>query len=276
MITPYVLGVDTWEGQLEIDEAAFWAGGVRLVLPRLNDMDGGHHRDSAFEKQWQEAERFVRGPYFVYNPWVSGLENFTFLADTAPSTMTFAGIDIEVRKPDYPASTYAYEVNKFLARFRKYWKPLIYSGVWFTECLSEWPTADLYWWARYLYYVYPPERQTVTWNYLRERLSGLNWLPGKAPGAVKLWQCSADRYILPGTSRALDINIWAGSYEELLAWANQAPRAECWAVSITRWARDNGYAGPDPEPAGFSQQATIAGLESQLRVYELESDRELE
>ena len=47
----YVLGIDTWEGSLDIDEQVLWDGGVRLVIPRLNSIAGGHHLDDLFTQQ---------------------------------------------------------------------------------------------------------------------------------------------------------------------------------------------------------------------------------
>jgi GH25 family lysozyme M1 (1,4-beta-N-acetylmuramidase) len=53
-----ILGIDTWEGQLELDESALKNAGVRFMFIRLNDMNGGHHKDTGFDKQWREAAGF--------------------------------------------------------------------------------------------------------------------------------------------------------------------------------------------------------------------------
>lgn len=58
MRQPYQLGIDTWEGQLELDEAVLKANGVKFIFVRLNDINGGHHKDENFDKQWGEAAGF--------------------------------------------------------------------------------------------------------------------------------------------------------------------------------------------------------------------------
>ena len=91
------LVVDVWEGQLEVNETVLKTNGIAGMGIRLNDMNGGHHLDSNFWNQWKQAVNFVRFPYFVYNPWVTGAVNYTWLVANAPAGIPVIAVDIEVR-----------------------------------------------------------------------------------------------------------------------------------------------------------------------------------
>lgn len=247
-VIPYVLGVDVWEGSLEIDEQVLRDGGVRYVITRLNDMNGGHHRDQGFDKQWAESARFVRWPYFVYNPWVKGKNNFEWMADNMPSEATFVSLDIEVVYEGYSALEYANQVEDFIARVGQYWKLDIYTGGWFLPLLSRWPKDVYYWWARYLTRFYPAQTEHLSWTELHERIRVTSFNPGTAvPGPCKNWQIGGDRMILPGTVRPIDICVFNGSEEDLGTYAGAKPSARSWAVQVDAWARTMGYAGVGPE-----------------------------
>ena len=212
--------LDVWEGQLEIDEAAFLAAGVAGMVIRLNHMAGGHHMDEGFQKYWDASAAFLRWPYFVYNPWVDGEQNYNWLLAHAP-VCNAVSVDIEVKYPDYSSREYARQVAKFMALAKAKWNINVYTGEWFLEYLDYWPANTDYWWAQYPYKVYPPERTSLTWEQLRALVATLNWPPvnaAKCPGNLKLWQCSGDRLLLPGSIRALDINIWPDTLESLAGW----------------------------------------------------------
>lgn len=218
-----ILGVDVWEGSLEVNEFILLDSGVKFMIPRLNDMNGGHHIDENFYRQWIEAAGFLRAPYFVYNPWVSGERNADWLFDNMPDdTPPRIFCDIEVRYPDYPAQEYAYQVAEFIAILKgNGLQPCIYTGGWFLSYLSEWPNEVDYWWARYPLYLYPEVATQISWMDIKSRIDTVGWSPdpaGVCPGAVKLWQCSADRYIPTGTLRTTDINAWNGDLASLEAW----------------------------------------------------------
>ena len=215
------LVIDTWEGQLEIDEAVLKANGVAGMGIRINDMNGGHHLDSGFSKQWAEASNFVRFPYFVYNPWVDGSQNFAWLKANMPADARSVAIDIEVAYPGYSPVTYAGEVNKFLALCAPFWKTIIYTGAGFTNLLSKWPTFD-YWWAQYpspsIYL------STVkTWVDLKVALDKLDrpFNESVCPGKVKMWQFSGDYLVLPGNIQKMDVSIFYGTEQELAEYFNQ-------------------------------------------------------
>lgn len=218
----YTLGVDTWEGSLEIDEAAFRAGGVEFAFIRINDMNGGHHKDAGFDKSWAEAGEFIRAPYFVYNPWVSGKHNFDFLVSILPAGVTTIAPDIEVRYTGYAPSTYAAEVRVFIdMMINAGMLPIGYTAQWFLPNLLTWPKDIEYWWARYITALYPPTTEHITWEQLKAKLAAVSFSPAVAagiiPGPCALWQCSADRYVLPGTTRTLDINVFNGTPKDMIA-----------------------------------------------------------
>src|SRR5262245_43799469 len=125
------LGIDTWEGQLNIDETVLKANHIPFMFIRLNDINGGHHKDETFDRQWQEAAAFYRAPYFVYNPWVSGSANFLWLQDHMPADALALASDVEVRMAGYSPVTYAAEVKKFNAMAKARWNFVVYTGEWF-------------------------------------------------------------------------------------------------------------------------------------------------
>lgn len=214
------LVVDVWEGQLEIDEAILKSNGVSGIGIRINNMNGGHHLDSNFKKQWEEAKSFVRFPYFVYNPWVSGTANFSWLIGNLPTEVKVVAVDIEVvplygliKKP----LQYANDVAEFLALCKaRNIKTIIYTAQWFLQYLSQWPKDVDYWWAQY-----PDSKYyfggVTNWSELKARLDRLDKPFNSAyiPGTLKMWQFSGDYLTLPGTIRKIDVNIFYGTEEEL-------------------------------------------------------------
>src|SRR5574340_758921 len=133
----YTLGVDVWEGSLEINEAEFRKGGVEFMFIRINDMNGGHHKDTGFDKQWAEAADFIRAPYFVYNPWVSGSQNYSYLRSILPQDVTTVALDVEVKYTGYSPTTYAQEVEACIKLMRGAGiMPIIYTAEWFKGDLS--------------------------------------------------------------------------------------------------------------------------------------------
>lgn len=223
----YILGGDVWEGALDIDENTLLSAGVKFLVIRLNDINGGSHIDTNFVNQWGQAERFLRAPYFVYSPWTTGQKNAQFLMDNLPLETTRIFADIEVSYAGYSPKEYANNVRAFVSQIKAYKKPLsIYTGGWFLNMLSEWPKDVDYWWARYPNWVYPSQKTSVSWEWITNRVNQLAWSPDygtyKSPGPVVLWQCTADRYIMPGCAgRPMDINIYNGTLDVLSGWWGQ-------------------------------------------------------
>lgn len=217
----YGLVFDVYEGSLECDEAEFKKGGVIGIIIRLNDMDGGHHRDAGFDKQWIEAKNFYPVPYFVYNPWVSGQENYQWLFSNMPLNCPAVFIDTEVRKQGLSPEEYGIEYNIFISMCKKKWKTIIYTGLGFFDAIIPWPSDVDYWWAAYPLSMYSITRINVSWEQLHIMTSMLTWPPpnsSSSPGNVKLWQCSGDRLIVPGTTRAMDISIFPGTAIDYCKW----------------------------------------------------------
>ena len=212
------LVIDVWEGSLEMDEAVLKANGVAGIGIRINDMNGGHHQDVGFKKQWAEAANFVRFPYFVYNPWVDGEANFNWLLMNMPVEAKSVAVDIEVKFTGITPAIYSREVTEFLALCKhKGWKTIIYTGQWFLNALSSWPDCD-YWWAQY------PDPANYfsgikNWDALKLALDNVKlarpFNESACPGEVKLWQFTGDYLILPGTIRDIDVNLFFGSETEL-------------------------------------------------------------
>jgi hypothetical protein len=240
----YILGVDNYEGNPVIDEAVLKAAGVQFMIVRLNDMNGGHHRDVNFDSQWAQAAPFIHWPYFVYNPWVSGQENFNWLNSNIPADATAVSVDIEVSKPGYAPAEYGRQVAAFLALAAPRWKLNIYTGKWFEAVLTPWPTSYEYWYARYPFIVYPPARENWTWEKLKQIMYNMTWSPGAAPGPCHLWQITGDRLILPGCGETcVDINAWKGTLAELQAFAGYAPpplTLEQRVTNIEAWIEAHG------------------------------------
>lgn len=216
------LVIDVWEGSLEINEKTLKDNDIDGIIVRLNDMNGGHHRDAGFDKQWAEAENFLRGPYFVYNPWVDGVANYDWMMRNLPSTPVIFP-DVEVKYPNYSPVIYATEVSKYLTLCQPNFNKIHpYTGPWFLPFLSSWRKDFSYWWGRYPNAVYPAGSEYWTWEKFRSVVATLPWTVQLTEvGPIELWQCTADRLILPGTVRTLDVSIWRKSKEELANWFGQ-------------------------------------------------------
>jgi hypothetical protein len=220
-----VLGVDTYEDGGAIDEALLFAEGVSFMVVRLNNISGGHHRDALFDAQWAQAARLpVRILFFVYNPWVDAQRNFDWLVDNAPSGVQAVAVDVEVPKPDYPPAVYAAEVDKFHDLVRARWRCLIYTGFGSLPLLASWPVDADYWWAQYPAVLWPASKVRMSWSALRSKLLSFSgpMNADKIPGRLAMWQCSGDKLIMDGCEKAMDVNVWMGSFEQLVDFAGVA------------------------------------------------------
>ena len=221
-MSKYLKVLDVWEGNLEMNEDAFAAGNVVGLIIRLNNMSGGHHVDTMFLKQWGESQRFNPAPYFVYNPWVSGLANYNWLLSNCPKCPTVF-IDTEVTMPNYPPATYGAEFDYFINLCVAKWHTVIYAGQGSLDMLTPWPKIE-YWWPQWSYPLYPgplTPKKAVTWEELDALLDKLPWPPVNSrycDGTIRLHQCSGDRFIVPGTTRIIDVSIWPGTKEEYATW----------------------------------------------------------
>ena len=215
----YLLGVDIWDGQGIMDFPALEAGGVSVAFIRLNNMAGGHHPDEMFNNYWNAPTNVIKIPYFVYNPWVTGQANYDYLAAHMPANAKAVMIDIEVKMTGYAPATYAAQVEIFKNLVKTKWNTIIYTAEWFLSNLSYWPTDVVYHWAQYPSTLYTA--MTITWDRMRELLIPLSTPSNAArcPGTVKVWQCSADRIVLPGSANRMDVNVIYMSLPELQQFA---------------------------------------------------------
>lgn len=230
----YQLLIDQWEGAMDINEDTLIDSGIVGAITRINSISGGHHLDDNFLRNYGQTAAFPVPSviYFVYNPWKNGQENWNYLMSVCPASVYCAMIDVEVSYAGITKTQYAVDVQFFMvlahARFKK---AFIYTGAWFYNNLAYWPDCD-YCLARYPNVLYPGAAQEWTWDQVRSVIDtdSFVWNPGSPPilksgtyldkSKIKLWQCSGDRLILPGTSgRAIDIIIWNGNLDSLKTWA---------------------------------------------------------
>jgi hypothetical protein len=251
----YQLLIDQWEGSLDINEDILLDAGIVGVVTRINSMSGGHHKDNGFDSAWPQTKPFpMRAPYFVYNPWVSGVKNFEYLASVMPKDAHGVMQDIEVKYEGYSPTQYSQETGVFLERSGKNWRQFGYTGQWFYDHMSYWHDID-YCLARYPYLLYPSGTQNWTWDQLKQLVSTMEWNPGTPPklqsgklldaSKIKLWQCSGDRLIFPGTSgKCMDIILWNGDLTSLMEW----------------WGETDNEQEPEPTPTPDDIDLQIAEL----------------
>lgn len=242
--------LDVWEGSLDIDEPTLIEGGVVGLIIRLNSIAGGHHKDENFDNQWAQAKQFLRAPYFVYNPWKNGPENFEWLMANLPTTgVSRVFPDVEVTKTGYSAEVYADEYQKFYDLLTAETRVATYTGEWFLSTITHWPGGD-YWWGRYPYKLCPQgAKEYWTWSKWQQESAVYGYHPDPTkhcPGNPILWQASGDKLILPGTAnRTIDLNLWNGTLAELEHWWG-APKPPTRTLEeriaiLEREARANGW-----------------------------------
>ena len=244
--------VDVWEGQREIDEQALMDAGVAGIVIRINDMNGGHHRDAAFDQQWSESANMIHWPYFVYNPWVSAYKNFDWLESNMPSDATAVAVDVEVRYSGITPAIYSRDLEIFISLCKKKWKTMIYTAEWFLKNLSGWPKNVDYWWAQYPGALYIP--QTLTWQKLDKIFEAYDkpFNQSAIPGKLVMWQFSGDKLILPGSQKPIDVNVFLGSAEQLAEYIGSAgtstPPVEITPSGLYQFSENNFYQRPGGGP----------------------------
>lgn len=216
----YTLIMDTWSGQGDIDEKLLWDGGVRGLITRLNSVYGDPVKDPYFDTQWAQSEIFTRWPYYVYDPWRTGLANYNWLGRNMPPNCPVVMVDDELNagNPDGLAR----EFDIFRGLVAKTWKRHIYTGGWFLPFMSRWPKDEDYLWAQYPYIMHYRPAKIITFEILQSMLDDLIWPPTNAamcPGPLKAWQCSGDSLILPGSNgKPIDIVVFPGTEADLRIW----------------------------------------------------------
>jgi GH25 family lysozyme M1 (1,4-beta-N-acetylmuramidase) len=217
----YTLVIDCWEGSGLIKADAVPASGI---IVRINEMAGGHHLDAGFIAQWDEAQKFKAWSlYFVYNPWVSGAENFNWLKSNEPAnTPLRIFLDHELTYSGSPPSQMTPQFFNFYQRVIDWGHvPTIYSGAWFVPSMTAWPKGE-YWWMWYPFAF--QEANWSTWEQVKAAIDGYAWPAvalAQCPGTVRLWQaCSNQAAVgLPGCNHHdVDINVWPGDLASLQEW----------------------------------------------------------
>lgn len=221
-LADYALGVDVWEGSLDIDENLLKANGVEFIIIRLNHISGTLHLDDNFLRQWEQSMAFGRGAYYVESPAYPLSDQLHFLDDNVPPECEVVCPDLELRGL---TASLIVDINQGLRARGK--RVMDYSGGWCQEFLTL-PVGEDYWWARYPGYLYPASTTPIEWAAFKNRLDDLAWEPGSAPGKIVCWQCTADRYVLPGCAgRAIDINLMPrADYERIFCPNPLAKRVE--------------------------------------------------
>ena len=216
----YSIVLDVYEGSLEVDEAEFERGGIVGIIIRINDIKEKMRMDSNFVKQWTEAKNFLPVPYFVYDTRVTQRENFEFLYANMPKCPAVF-IDIEVNPNNLSPWVLGTQFNEFITACKMYWHTIIYTGAGFIDRLDPWRLDVDYWWSYYPKSMYPDQRINVTWEKLHAMCNALPFPPANlltAPYPVKLHQCSGDRLIVPGSTRAIDVSIFPGTKSDYTKW----------------------------------------------------------
>ena len=206
-LTQFKIGCDVWQGSLDIDEATLKAAGVEFIFIRMNNNYGQPQPDTNFATQWAQASGFKRGAYYVVSPMFSAAQHASYILGSKPADLKVISLDVELAGGT-PA-TYSLLLNQLITTLKQAGLTVIlYTGGGYKSLVSPWPTGVDYWWAAYPYALYPANTTTLTWDQLKARLAGVNWIGEIAPAHLAIWQCSGDRFILPGTAgRAMDINV---------------------------------------------------------------------
>jgi len=224
MNEPYQVVLDIWEANDDLIYDTLNAYNVTGIIVRLNDMAGGHHMDERFVVSWEAAKQLpCRAVYFVYNPWVSGAVNYSWLYTHLPANFNSRlFVDIEVKYPNYSSVTYSKEVAEFITMCKATWPTTIYTGAWFLSTLSAWPTNVDYWWGAYPNSLNTGE--TISWFDFRKRLDIFKFAYNGSvcPGGInniKMWQCSGGGVFMPGFGgHKVDVNVVPGTLNDLKKW----------------------------------------------------------
>ncbi len=252
--------IDTWENLGAIDESVLKSSGVAGIGIRLNDINGGHHMDTAFVKQWDEARTLVRFPHFTYSPAVSSQDNHDWLVANLPSDAKSVAIDVVAPNGTLSPTKYAANLDVFLKLCAgSGWKTIIYTAAWCLPFLSVWPKAE-YWWAQWP----SPTGYAANvsdWASLETALEALD-IPNNStsiPGALKMWQFSGNHFVLPGCANKLNLSIFYGTETNLAEYFVSFPAASQTYPRLMR-VKD------DLEAGSLSRPFLRNGLPSTVRI----------
>jgi hypothetical protein len=210
--------LDEWQGNPNLNHPLLISSGVLGMIVRLNDMQGGHHLDKLFIQNWQLAQGYkAKAIYFVYNPWVDGVANYTWLKANLPAG--YKGrifFDVEVAYPNYSPAEYAQELLTCILLTEKNNPITIYTGLGSWALVNPWPKRD-FWWA---YYFGNLIGSYQNWNSFVEKVLPLS-LPtsviSRVNGTIKMVQITGGGAVLPGMNgEGVDISVFLGNEQELI------------------------------------------------------------
>jgi lysozyme len=206
------LGIDVSLWQRDLDWAALKKAGVSFAFAKATEAD--NVTDPYFAKNWPaiKAAGIVRGAYHFFRPAKDPLKQAVFFTSTVKLEQGDLPLvlDIESSGGLMPADlvkvakVFLDEVERISGR-----KPIIYTGP------NFWNTS-----------MAVPEAPAWTKNYL---LWIANYTTGQRPLVPKgwtnwaIWQYT-DQGRLPGYAGNLDLDRYAGTVDDLIAWAGAAPK----------------------------------------------------
>lgn len=201
-------GIDVSRWQGAINWTTITAGGYRFAVIRATV--GNYYTDSRFYENWRGATEngLLVSAYHVVKPKQSAESQIDRLFDVLDGRTSDLPLVLDVELTDDKDPGMITSVVKGCAdaiEQRDGRKPIIYTGSWFwtpnVHHTLDWDQYDL-WIAHYGVSAPTLPQDWTTW---------------------KLWQYSEKGSVAGVSSHNTDLNWFNGSYDELLAYAQQAP-----------------------------------------------------
>jgi lysozyme len=200
-----VAGIDVsrWQGSINWTKVA--AGGYRFVVIRATI--GNNYTDPRFQENWHGAQNagLLVSAYHVVTPQVVPKQQIAYFFEVLGGRRADFPLVLDVEREDKTAPEGITRCVKGClvdVENGDYRKPIIYTARWFWDrCVlpsPEWRTYDL-WVASYTTTPILP-RDWKSWRF---------------------WQYSESGAVPGSGSRATDLNWFAGSYEELVAYGGK-------------------------------------------------------
>jgi GH25 family lysozyme M1 (1,4-beta-N-acetylmuramidase) len=210
------IDVSRWQGQMNWREVA--AAGFRYAFIRATIGDA--YTDPRFYANWDGAREagLLVSAYHVIAPKVSGAAQMAAFFDVLDDRISDLPLVLDVEREDGVSATGITRCVKeclYEVEGRENRKPIIYTARWFWNRLvlpsPEWSAYDL-WVASYTSEPLLP-RDWQTWRF---------------------WQYSETGRVPGSGSRSTDLNWFAGSYDDLLAYAGKEREAPAEPVVLWR------------------------------------------
>ncbi len=240
----HTLGIDVSRWQPQVDWDLLAAAGVRFAIAKASQ--GSASRDSALGMHLSGAQSvgMITGVYHWCDPTLNAQRQVdNFCQAVANQAFDFAAVDVEqywsswnewlsgkvagLASPEQISAS-ALAVAQGLRQACA--KPvLIYTR---TSFVNDYARPMLDWlagWPLWLaQYPYPAGRIQATWEELQNDLLPTPKGPPLPKGCREwaFWQFSGDRFVLPGCSTALDLNLFNGTPADLEEWCGRVPAGE--------------------------------------------------